>query len=220
MLKKIIITVIIIGIIGFVVGAFLTRKPSAPSTDVGNATENLTASSSEALYRISTSTSKVSFAIGEILNGKPFTAVGVTSEIAGDIVVSTSTINIGTLAINAKTFKTDSVNRDGAIARFILKSEKPENEFIYFKPTAPVALGTSTATTTNFTVNGDLTVSGVTKPAVFEVSASITEENLSGRAILKMKRSDYSLVIPQVSFVASVDDEFTVTTDIVAPRVK
>ncbi len=219
MLKKIIIVIIVLIILGVILFKFAFRAPSVPTDNVQNQAGNLVASSPERLYRIATSTSKVTFSINEVLRGSPFTAVGVTNQIAGDIVVSDNTINIGTLAINAKTFKTDSENRDGAIARFILKSEDPANEFIYFKPSGPISIDTS-ATSTSFTVNGDLTISGVTKPESFEVVVNITDQALTGKAILKMKRSDFNLVIPNVSFVASVDDELIVTTDITAPRVQ
>ena len=39
---------------------------------------------------------------------------------------------------------------------------------------------------------------------------------MTGTAETKIKRSDYNLVIPNIPFVASVDDEFAITVNIVA----
>jgi polyisoprenoid-binding protein YceI len=220
MWKKLIITLLVLAAAG--VGAFwyLTRPPEAPTRSAGARAPNLEAKPSEKHYRIDSPGSKVTFSIGEVLRGKPFTAVGVTSDIAGDIVVSNNAVTVGSVAVNARTFRTDSPQRDGAISRFILKSNNPSNEFINFKPAGPVPITTRSDSSTTFTLNGDLTVSGVTRPASFTVVSSLGDEALTGKATVTLKRSDFKLVIPNIPFVASVDDEFTVTADVVAPVVK
>ena len=201
----------IVGVAGFL---YATRPISSPVQDVQLVADTLNndKTSGTSLYRISQENSKAEFKIGEILNGTPFMAIGATNQVAGDIIVSENPvkIEIGVIKINAKSFKTDDSRRDGAIARFILKSEDPGNEFIEFKPT------NINGTIPDFTVSGNLTISGVTKPATFSVSAKIEGEKMTGMAEAKIKRSDYNLVIPNIPFVASVDDEFTVTADIVA----
>jgi polyisoprenoid-binding protein YceI len=219
--KKIILGVVVVAVV--VVGVlYATRPPSSPTEDIQSVSDTLNNDKTPgtSLYRISQEGSKIEFKIGEILNGSPFTAVGTTNQVAGDIIVSNNPakIEIGTLKINAKTFKTDSSQRDGAIARFILKSEEPANEFIEFKPTGVIDLAGEIKPGMTFDLNvaGNLTVSGVTKPAVFSVSMKINEGKVIGTAGIKIKRSDYGLVIPNIPFVASVDDEFTVTADIVA----
>lgn len=220
-MKKAIIAIIVIIIIGYAIFTYFTRTPSAPSTDISNIPEQLQATTTEKLYRISSDTSIVSFKIDEILNNKPATAVGTTSQVAGDINVGKNTITIGTIAINARTFKTGSEKRDGAIVRAILKSEDPENEFIYFKPAPVSGLPTlnEASSTLAFTAMGDLTISGVTKQVPFAINLKIEDNTLSGIATAKIKRSDFKLVIPSVPFVASVDDEFTVSANIMASEV-
>jgi len=223
MLKKLIITFVtcvVLGAAGTVGFLYLTRPPPAPTQDAGARVPALPAAASEKHYRIDSSGSKVTFRIGEILRGKPFIAVGVTSDVAGDIVVSNNAVTFGSLAVNARTFKTDSPQRDGAIGRFILKSQVPANEFIDFKPTGPAVVSTQTNSSVTFTLSGDLTVSGVTKPASFTVVSTVSDQAVTGKATVKLKRSDFKLAIPNVPFVASVDDEFTVTADVVAPIVQ
>lgn len=164
-------------------------------------------------YKISSASSKVEFKIDEILRDKPFTAIGTTSDIAGDIFVnSDDTITLSTISINARTFKTDSSNRDGAIARFILKSDDPKNEFITFVPK------TITGKLPTVSVTGDLTISGKTMPVAFDIIAKVSGNDLSGTANASIKRSDFNLTIPSVKFVASVDDQFTISASIVAKK--
>lgn len=211
-MKKILLTLIVLGVVGYAAFNYLFRAPSAPSQDVESTVKTTYLDvKGRSIYKISKD-SKVEFRIDEVLNDKPFTAVGITSEIAGDVFITEDKIEIGTLAINARTFKTDNEKRDGAIARFILKSELAPNEFIYFKPTE--VIGTPSA----FTVTGDLTISGITKPATFSVNAQIQDDTLVGTATTQLKRSDFELKIPEVKSVASVNDDFTITAKIVAPK--
>ncbi len=104
------------------------------------------------------------------------------------------------------------------MVNLILKSNKVENEFITFKPTSSspaIELGKMTT----FDITGDLTISGVTKSATFSVTLTATEDSVSGKATTKIKRSDFNLVIPNLSFIANVDDEFPITVDVVANRI-
>ncbi len=214
----IIIAVIIILAAGFM---YFTRPASLPSQDINAVSTKLPAgSATSSVYRISQEKSLVRFTMNELLNNKPFLVVGTTTQIAGDIAVKDGKFEIGTLTLNAKTLVTDNSRRNGAIVRLILKAESPENEFITFKPsttdfTGPVVLGAAST----FNVPGDLTISGVTKPVVFKVTATATADSVTGTASVTIKRSDFNLVIPNLSFIANVDDEFPITASIVANRI-
>jgi len=211
--KKIIITILAIILIIIVIFLYITRAPSAPSKDIDSVINNQISTSTSQNYKISKE-STIEFRIDEILRDKPFTAIGTSSEIAGDISILGDNITIGTLAINAKTFKTDDIKRDGAITRLILKSEDPANEFIYFK-TSRIERASST-----INVFGDLTISGITKPAEFKITMNITNDKITGIATSTIKRSDFDLKIPSLPFIASVDDDFTIIANIVADRVR
>lgn len=213
MIKKIIIGIIIIAA---AIGVFFyaTRPVSAPTQDINDTTTEKQSDKEETVYRIKQENSQAKFTIKETLRGEPFTAVGITNQIAGNITVSNDALEIGTLTINAKTFKTDSAQRDGAIARFILKSDQTENEFITFKPTLTKQTSATTAT-----VTGDLTISGITKPTTFLVTTDITDDTINGTATATLKRSDFKLTIPNIPFVANVSDTFTVSAKIVAEKI-
>ncbi|TAK57410.1 YceI family protein [Patescibacteria group bacterium] len=230
-MNKTITTVVIIVVIILAAFFYFTRPVSAPTESVESVAEKLVPTSQgdvdaraldEKLYRVSKSQSQVQFSINEVLRGSPFTAVGRTSEVAGDFLVSNRAVKVGTMTVNAKTFKTDSTQRDGAIVRFILKSDQPANEFITFKPSQPIALALPLAEGKQISANlsGDLTISGVTKPAIFAVRVQIQNQKLLVTGETIVKRSDFNLKIPELSFIASVDDEVGISVSTVAEMIQ
>ena len=62
--------------------------------------------------------------------------------------------------------------------------------------------------TFTYKVRGNLTIAGVTKEQVFEGSATLgTDDVLKGEAKATVNRDDYKLVIPNMPFVADVDEQ-------------
>jgi len=220
-MKKVLSIVGLCIVAAVLVFLYVTRPASAPTKDINSVSAKLPADSAVSdVYRISQTGSLVTFTMNETLNGKPFLVVGTTTQIGGDIEIKDTKLVLGELTLNAKTLETDNSRRNGAITRLILKSENPANEFITFKPTSyDGATAVETGTSLTFNVLGDLTISGVTKPATFKVTARVTSEQVTGTAETTIKRSDFGLVIPTLSFVADVDDAFPVTVSIVANRI-
>ncbi len=227
-------TITIIGIIVILCTAgflYATRPATVPTEGIATVSQKMPAGTiadpNTHIYRISQDESKVSFSIKEILRDKPFTAVGTTSEVGGDILVKTDPDNakaapsysFGEIKVNAKTFKTDDAKRDGAIARFILKSETAGNEFITFASTGISNFKEGTNGKATFTVNGDMTIAGVTKPVALAVDATITDDTVRGTAHGMIKRSDFSLAVPNLPFIASVDDTLAIDAVIIAHRI-
>ncbi len=174
-------------------------------------------------YQIVADESTVSFRIAEDLRGQRIEAVGTTNQVAGEIAVNPSdlsTAQIGVIRVNARTFTTDSSNRDRAIRNFILNTDR--YEFITFTPTAIEGLSGSGALDQpfTFTIRGNLTIRDITRPVVFEATVRAeSAERLVGAATTTVKRSDYNLQIPSVPFVANVSDDVVLTIDFVAQAV-
>jgi len=151
------------------------------------------------------------FSIYEDLRGEPFTVVGVTTEVVGRIRVDTSDLSrsqMGEILINARTFATDSGNRDRAIRGPILAAE--QHEFITLRPTGITGLAGAAEDggEYSFTVAGDLTVREITQPVTFTVVARWDGDGLlTGLASTTVLRSDFGLNVPSVPFVANVGDE-------------
>lgn len=202
------------------VGLYMTRSVE-PSTPASEAVAPLGETGKALVLKIVPAESTVSYTIDEVLRDVPTRVVGVTSAVAGEVALTPNPaepFRIGELAINARTLKTDSDRRDGAVARMILKSELPENEFIVLKNlrvqglNAPLTPGV----TSSFTATGDLKISGVTLPATFAVEAVLDATNvLRATAKTTVKRSDFKLVVPDLPFLADVADEVLLTATLV-----
>jgi polyisoprenoid-binding protein YceI len=162
------------------------------------------------------------FTLNEKLMGNPVTVVGETSGVEGEITVDAaapSQSKIGVLKIDARSLKTDSGRRDGAMGRFILESVRDEYQFITFTPTAiegmpaTVEMGKPLA----FKVTGDLKIRDVVAPVTFEVAVTMNSENeLSGTAKAQVLRSTFNLQIPSVPSVADVTDEVALELEFTA----
>ena len=170
--------------------------------------------------------SVASFEIDEVLRGSPQTVVGTTFELAGQVQVDVSdlsTAQFSQIIVNARTFETDSGNRDRAIrGPVILNSASDEFEFITFDVTSIDGLN-GTATTgeaIEFSVSGDLKIKATTSPVTFAVSATFVDEaTIEGTAETTVLRGDFDLGIPNAPGVADVSDEVAIRLEFVATSV-
>lgn len=221
-----VVVAIIIGIFFYYTRPVATATPAqtAAVTEAGQLAAPT--DTNTALYRINAGDSLVGFWIDEVLHGSPFTAVGTTSQMTGDISVSTASgtpaVTVGTITIDARTFHTDSKERDGAINRLILHTTTAGNEYITFKTTSITGLPATITDGTSFTFSavGDLTISGVTKPETLSITAAKNGDTLSGTMSADLKRADFNLVIPNFSFLANVSDSFKVSATFSAKKVQ
>lgn len=227
-LQLTIVAVAIVAVISISGFLYLTREIAAPSQDVQSSVTQLetnSTSSEKIVFRISSEESQVEYNINEVLNGSDFTVVGVTNEVAGDILVNLSDpsqTEIGEIAINARTFETDEDRRDNSVARFILKSEEDANEFITFVPTSISTLPSSISVgdTLELEITGELTIAGTTSSVSFDGTFTLeSADQLVGSAATTINYADFNLSIPDVPFVASVEDSVLLKIDFVANAV-
>lgn len=217
---------VVIAVVAIALIAYLLRPLEEPSEDVQENTEQLSAESAEAVvYRISQEGSQVEFNINEVLGGRDNTVVGISNEVAGDILVDMAdpaASEVGQIRINARTFATDSGRRDSSIGRFILQSENDEFEFIEFQPTELMGLPENVVVgdTVEFQITGDLTIKGTTNAVTFDATVSlVSEDQITGHAETTVLYPDFGLSIPSVPSVSSVEDEVILKIDFVANRV-
>jgi polyisoprenoid-binding protein YceI len=182
--------------------------------------ETEAAAVADGIFEIDQDQSEVSFAIDEILRGEPFTAVGTTDQVAGQIspnFESPAESLLGVIVINARTLQTDNNFRNRAIRNEILDTD--DFEFITFEPVEITGLPDAIAVgdTITFVVIGNLTVRDIMQSATFEITLTYAEEGrLEGLATTTVLRSDYELTIPSVPSVADVSDEVILTIEFVA----
>ncbi len=221
---QIIIGLVVVAVIAGVGMIVYLQTGAEPSADVNEGVERLEAESAEAtVFSIVSAESTAEYNIEEVLNGNDFTVVGTTSDVAGDIVVDAANpaaSEIGEIRINARTFETESSNRDGAVRRFILRSAEDEFEFITFQPTSLVGMPVSVAVgdTFEFQIVGDLTVKGETHEVTFDASVTAeSEARITGTAETTLVYEDVGVTIPRLPpQVASVEDDVRLAITFVA----
>jgi polyisoprenoid-binding protein YceI len=219
--------VLVLGASALGVGTYSYLKPTAAASGPIEAiplTVNTTLladdaadTSTSSVYDIQSSTSDASFTINEVLSGSPKTVVGTTDQVAGQIALDpddTSTAQVGTIVIDARTLATDDSARNLALRNVILNTN--QYEYITFTPTDISGLPDSLALGQSypFQISGDLSIAGVTQPAVFEATLTRTaDDTLEGSASTTIDYADWGVSIPSVPFVASVDNQVSLNLD-------
>ena len=164
--------------------------------------------------------SEARFIIDELLLGQPKTVIGTTNSLSGELTVDAANPAasvFGPIQIDAGTFVTDNDNRNGAIRRFILQSNR--HQFITLNVTELTGLpdAVSVGDEIEFEIMGDLTVRDITNTVLFIVTMQVVSEiELRGTAATIVAREAFELTIPQVQSVANVGEEFIVEVDFVA----
>ncbi len=182
-------------------GATTATAVVTPSTTPTSTTAMTTTTTTTdvRVFTVDQSQSKANFILDEVLMGAPKTVVGTTSLVTADITIDLADptkTTISPIQIDARDFTTDSSMRNNAIRRFVLQSNNDENRYIVFTPTAIEGLPTAAKVgdTLELTIVGDLTISGVTKPATFVTSVKVeSATQLSGLAKTQVLRSDCEL---------------------------
>jgi polyisoprenoid-binding protein YceI len=180
-----------------------------------NSADPMTADST--VYEIQSANSAASFSVDEVLRGSPYTVVGTTDQIAGQIafdLADPSTAQVGTILINARTLTTDDESRTRALGNRILNTD--QYEYISFMPTELSGLPERAALGQpfSFQMTGNLTIKDVTRPATFDVTVTpAADGSLDGSASTRIRYSDWGVSIPSVPFVASVGDQVVLHLD-------
>ncbi len=168
--------------------------------------------------------SQARFIINEVLDGQPNTVVGVTDQVAAQILIdptNPANVRMGPVQVNARTLVTDSGNRNRAIQNIIL--ETGTYEFITFTPKSFVGLPETGAVgdTFFFQIVGDLTIRDETHEVTFDATVTVdSDTRMHGLATASILRSTFNLNVPDVPFVASVDQSLTLEVEFVAAAVQ
>ena len=196
-----------------------TASQSAPidSVYMSTLTDEETSGS---IYTIQTSDSKATFTVGEVLRGSPFTVVGTTDQVTGDIAFDPNdpgSAQLGAIKINARTLATDDSSRNRALFNVILNAD--QYEYITFTPTSLSGLPETVTIGEPFTFQalGDLAIKDNIHPATFDVTVVPTADGrLEGTARTTINYADWGVTIPSVPFVASVGNEVALQLDFAA----
>jgi polyisoprenoid-binding protein YceI len=177
--------------------------------------------SGEMVFAIVPEETEARFLIDEVLFGSPFTVVGATNAVAGEIKADPNDPNSAQVSIivDVTTLVTDDSRRNGAIQNWILETGQPENQVAVFNSTSvsgvpgPVVVGQPF----DFQINGDLTVKGTTRPLRFEGTAVlVSPDRLEGSAATAILYTDFTTIPRLPPQVASVEEETILEIDFAA----
>ncbi len=246
MARRILIIVAVVGTIGLLAAgvavAYVFRPPATPSgamtaipvqatdtspaesTPLAEAEPTAAAPAGVIVAELVQGESQARFIIGEVLNGEATSVVGVTDQVAAQILIDTSNpanVQMGVIQVNARTLVTDNDFRNRAIQNEIL--DTGEFEFITFTTKSIVGLPTTGAIgdTFVFQIIGDLTVRDVTLEVIFDMSVTVdSESRLHGLGRTTISREQFGLgVIRLPRQVAELEDAVILEIEFVAQAV-
>ncbi len=180
-----------------------------------------------ALFRITEEGNEARFFIDEVFLGNEKTVIGTTRRVAGDIIINytdPSQSQVGTIAVNARTFRTDNQFRDQSIRGQILETAEDEFEFITFTPSelinAPVE-PVSVGDTVDFQIVGDLFIRGETNEVIFDASIAATAlDRIEGFATTEVLYADYGITINAPQEVTGIGDSVILEIDFIAELIE
>jgi polyisoprenoid-binding protein YceI len=193
-------------------------KPAVAHSSGGDVA--LASTSVAPAYRlvVDTANSEVRYRVRERLVGKELDndAVGVTHAVSGEIAVNADGTVIpeaSKITIDVTGLKSDQERRDRYVQNRLL--ETAQYPTVVFQPTAlrgaPKTLPTSGATA--FSIIGNLTVRGVTRPTTWAVEAKFASGSVTGKAATAFTFADFQINQPKVPILLSVADTIKLEYD-------
>ena len=152
--------------------------------------------------------------------GFPTDAVGETADVSGTIVFFGADGSVqpehSKVIVDLSTLRSDRGRRDNFLRRNIFESDRfPTAEFVV-RSTEGLSWPLQTSGEASFSLLGDITVHGVTRPAKWEVSAQFDGDSVQGLARTSFTFDTFDMKIPRFAFILSVQDDIRLEVDFVA----
>ena len=147
-------------------------------------------------------------------NDAVFTTPGVTGGIT--IAADGSIGPDSRFTIDFATIKSDDSDRDDHIKESFLETAKFPTGVFVPKEFRGIAKPPPSGGPIKGQLAGDLTIHGVTKPAVFDVDGVLEGPTFKGKAKTEVKITDFGMKVPVMAFLLSVEDKVRTEIDLVA----
>jgi polyisoprenoid-binding protein YceI len=180
----------------------------------------LSAKPGETVYRIDPTQSSLTYEVEETFaKRKSSKAKGLTNGIAGDLAIKADDLaasRLGEIVVNVEQFHSDNNLRDARIRQDYLSS----NEFPLASFTVDELDGLDgkleEGREYSFTMEGEVTVKEITKPASFDVTATMADGEVRATATTEAKLSDFDAGPISIAGLVSTGDDVTLTLKLTA----
>ena len=146
------------------------------------------------------------YRVEEILFGQRVTAVGRTSDVTGEVAIEVGTVTAATFTVDMSTVASDEGKRDNQFRTRIMDVlNHPTATFVLTEPIVlpPGALGGLEDAVVAAT--GDLTLRGVTKPVVLDVSARLAGGSIEISASTEIVFAEWGIPDPSLPGISTED---------------
>ncbi len=145
----------------------------------------------------------------------PSDAVGTTQSVTGGLLVDSQgkiVADSSRFEMDLRTLASNESRRDRFLQRNTLKSDSfPQ---VVFVPSAVKDLSHApTSVPASFQLAGDLTIHGVTRPTVWDVTVKSAGQEVVGTATTAFAFADFGLEVPKLSILLSVKDTIRLEYD-------
>lgn len=146
------------------------------------------------------------------------TAVGRTEAVIGNLTFDGSAITTVEVAADLTQLKSDESRRDRALQRQSIETnEFPTATFVLTSPVA-IAEAPAEGSTLNATVEGDLTIHGVTRPVSLQLDGQIADGRLVVVGSTTVQFADFDISPPEALAVLSVGNSAVIEMQLVFER--
>ena len=165
---------------------------------------------SRARYRVLEELARVGF---------PTDAVGETPDATGLMVFGADGAlqpDRSRLEVDLRTLESDSSRRDRYVRNNTLETSSFPTAVFVPREAQGLAWPLPSAGEVTFQLVGNMTVHGVTKPLVWEVTAQLDGESATGQAKTSFTFEEFGMAIPRVFIVLSVENNIRLELDFIA----
>jgi len=209
--------VLLVAVSGFGVAG---RTAAAAEARTGDFTRQDT---SRTRLRVALAGNEARYIVNEQLAGRPLRndAVGATTAVTGQLLLDGRgrfVADSSALTIDLTTLKTDQERRDNYVRRRTLQVEQFPTAVLVPRELRGLPWPLPASGQHTFQLVGDLTLHGVTRPSVWDVTGTFNGNRLTGTARTQFKFADFNMEIPRLAFVLSVQDSIRLEYDFAFER--
>jgi len=169
-------------------------------------------------FLVASTGNEARYRVREQLVGRdlPNDAIGATKDITGLLVVEPNGTVIrdsSKITVKVATLASDQSRRDGYLRRRTLETEKFPDVVLVPRTFQGIAAPIAPGTSATFSLVGDLTIHGETRPTTWHVTARADGPAIVGTATTAFTFKDFNLDQPRVPIVLSVADTLKLEYD-------